>query len=235
MPYTYLIGWSKYNKFYYGVRFAKNCHPSELCIDYFTSSKYVKEFIEENGLPDVIEIRKLFDNSDNARRWESKVLKRLKVVSKDIFINKTDNISISSECSRYEHTMEIRLKKSLSRIGKKHSKETIEKIRMSHKKIKDRPWLRVKRPEISEKMKGLFSGEKHPQFKGYYITPWGTFSSALNAKTDEMNNMTIQKYCEYENDKAITFRNMTNKYLSSLKDSPIGKTPKELGFYFVKK
>lgn len=44
VPYTYLIGWSKLNKWYYGSRTAKNCHPSELWIKYFTSSKFVKEF-----------------------------------------------------------------------------------------------------------------------------------------------------------------------------------------------
>lgn len=31
-PYTYLIGWSKQNKFYYGRRTAKNCHPKEFWI-----------------------------------------------------------------------------------------------------------------------------------------------------------------------------------------------------------
>lgn len=33
-PYTYLIGWSKHNKFYYGVRYAKNSNPKELWITY---------------------------------------------------------------------------------------------------------------------------------------------------------------------------------------------------------
>ena len=62
IPYTYLIGWSKLNKYYYGVRYAKNCHPSDLWTKYFTSSKYVKQFREENGEPDIIEIRKTFSN-----------------------------------------------------------------------------------------------------------------------------------------------------------------------------
>lgn len=28
--YTYLIGWSSHNKFYYGVRYAKGSNPNEL-------------------------------------------------------------------------------------------------------------------------------------------------------------------------------------------------------------
>jgi len=51
IPYTYLIGWTSTNKYYYGVRFAKNCNPSELFITYFTSSKHVKNYINSpNGL-----------------------------------------------------------------------------------------------------------------------------------------------------------------------------------------
>ena len=50
MSYTYLIGWTKYNIQYYGVRYAKGCHPDDLWKTYFTSSKYVKEFREKNGM-----------------------------------------------------------------------------------------------------------------------------------------------------------------------------------------
>lgn len=54
IPYTYLIGWSNQNKWYYGVRTAKNCHPGDLWTTYFTSSKYVKQFITQYGEPDII-------------------------------------------------------------------------------------------------------------------------------------------------------------------------------------
>lgn len=48
-PYTYLVGWSQLNKFYYGVRFAKNCTPSDLFTTYFTSSSIVKQYILDYG------------------------------------------------------------------------------------------------------------------------------------------------------------------------------------------
>lgn len=92
--YTYLLGWSKQKKYYYGVRYAKDCSVSDLMNKYFSSSKYVKKFIEENGNPDIIEIRKEFDNKEKAMLWEHKVLRRLKVISKEKWLNKTDNIAI---------------------------------------------------------------------------------------------------------------------------------------------
>jgi hypothetical protein len=39
ISYTYLIGWSKLDKWYYGVRYASNCNPDELWVKYKTSSK----------------------------------------------------------------------------------------------------------------------------------------------------------------------------------------------------
>ena len=57
-PYTYLLGWSEHNTWYYGVRYAKGCHPSDIWKKYFTSSKHVKNFVKMHGDPDVIEDRK---------------------------------------------------------------------------------------------------------------------------------------------------------------------------------
>lgn len=94
IPYTYLIGWTALNKWYYGVRFSKKCHPDELWISYFTSSNVVKQYIEEYGNPDVITIRKRFDDVNAARKWEKKVLKRMNVVCDPKWLNQTDSISI---------------------------------------------------------------------------------------------------------------------------------------------
>jgi hypothetical protein len=110
MAYTYLIGWSKTNKYYYGVRFAKKSSPEELWESYFTSSKHVKEYTKNHGEPDIIQVRKVFDDVDKARLWESKVLKRMKVVDDDRFINKTDNVSIDLKSC----------KSMLGKFGKKH-------------------------------------------------------------------------------------------------------------------
>ena len=88
-PYTYLIGWSALNIWYYGVRFAKNCTPDDLWVKYFTSSKHVKEFRKLHGDPDVVEIRKEFTNKQDALLWEHKVLRRLGVKSRNDFLNRS--------------------------------------------------------------------------------------------------------------------------------------------------
>ena len=96
IPYTYLLRCIPENCFYYGVRFAKNCSPSDFWKTYFTSSKTIKEKIKLYG-PDAFdfEIRKTFENKDKAIIWENKVLKRLDVVRKQNFYNKTTNKSFS--------------------------------------------------------------------------------------------------------------------------------------------
>lgn len=96
-PYTYLIGWSTHKIWYYGVRFARGCNPRDLWNPYKTSSKYVKQFIEQYGEPDVIEVRKTFNTAEQAQVWEEKVLRKMRVVSRDDFLNKTDTNRIKSE------------------------------------------------------------------------------------------------------------------------------------------
>lgn len=92
--YTYLLGWTNHNKWYYGVRFAKNCHKNELWKTYFTSSKHVQNFAKVHGKPDIIEIRKEFVNHHDALSWETKVLTRMKVLNDDKWLNKTTNKAI---------------------------------------------------------------------------------------------------------------------------------------------
>lgn len=131
IPYTYLIGWSKYNIWYYGVRYAKGCQPSDLWTSYFTSSKLVKKARSEYGEPDIIQIRKTFTNENNARIWETKVLRRLKVVLREDFINQTDNIAISIQSASVPKpgtsTAMIGNHNASGNKGKKQSKDHIIK------------------------------------------------------------------------------------------------------------
>jgi hypothetical protein len=87
-PYTYLIGWSDLDQWYYGVRFAKNCDPSDLWTKYFTSSKYVALLREEHGEPDIVQVRKTFKSAKQAVLWESQVLHRLSVTQDPKWINR---------------------------------------------------------------------------------------------------------------------------------------------------
>ena len=87
IPYTYLIGWKHLDRWYYGVRFAKNCSPEDFWKSYKTSSKIVKKFINEHGEPDVRVIRKTFISVDSAVRHEDKVLRRIKAVTDIRWLN----------------------------------------------------------------------------------------------------------------------------------------------------
>lgn len=89
-PYTYLIGWSKQQKFYYGVRYSKKCTPEDLWKTYFTSSPVVHECREKYGEPDIIQVRQTFKNEYHARNWEYKVLQKMNVVLREDFLNKHD-------------------------------------------------------------------------------------------------------------------------------------------------
>lgn len=89
-PYTYLIGWPLLNKWYYGVRYAKKCVPEDLWVSYWTSSRLVKKFVAQHGDPPVREIRKTFSSIKQAQHWESRVLKKLKVVTDEKWINGHD-------------------------------------------------------------------------------------------------------------------------------------------------
>lgn len=87
-PYTYLIGWSELDLWYYGVKFGKSADPSKFWVNYFTSSKYVQSIRAEFGEPDVREIRKTFDTKEEAAEWERKVIRRLNAVWSDKWINR---------------------------------------------------------------------------------------------------------------------------------------------------
>jgi hypothetical protein len=91
IPYCYLIGWSKLDTWYYGVEYSNNsqriANPSNLMNTYFTSSRCVKTFINQQGKPDILQIRKTFSNREDAQRWECKVLRRLKVKDNNKWLN----------------------------------------------------------------------------------------------------------------------------------------------------
>lgn len=97
MPYVYLIGWTKTNMYYYGVRYSKYADSGDLWVTYKTSSVYVAQYVEENGPPDIIKIRKVFKQQkyeiakESAMKWESKVLRRMNAVARSDFLNRWDN------------------------------------------------------------------------------------------------------------------------------------------------
>ena len=120
-PYTYLIGWSHIEKYYYGVEYAqrgKIANPTNLWTTYFTSSKIIKQMRMEFGEPDIIEVRKVFSDAQSSVLWEDKVLRRLNVLNNEKWLN-------------------CKITGKMGKRGLPRSEETKQKISLSNKgKIK---------------------------------------------------------------------------------------------------
>src|SRR5574343_280353 len=86
-PYTYFIKWTKLNKCYYGVRYAKNSIVGDIMIDYFTSSKRVHQYINEHGKPDIILVDKIFDDKETAITNEHLYLIEHNCMKNDEYLN----------------------------------------------------------------------------------------------------------------------------------------------------
>jgi len=137
IPYTYLIGWPELDLWYYGVRYAQGCHPDDLWVSYKTSSHKVKSIVNEHGDPSVQSVRKTFSNDHDARIWERRVLKKMKVVVNDRWINGNDGTAFDPRCK--------------SRGDAHHMRKPGGSDYM---KGKNNP---MKNPEVAKK----FSGENH--------------------------------------------------------------------------
>lgn len=145
-PYTYLVGWSKQNVWYYGVRTAKNCNPADFWVRYFTSSKHVKSFRASYGEPDVLQIRKTFDSSTKALVWEEKVIRRVALKS-ERWLNANCAGRYFSTAGHVPWNM-----------GKAHSEETKAKLSSWQKGIK-RSTKHVESMSLSRK--GKLKTEDH--------------------------------------------------------------------------
>lgn len=126
-PYTYLIRHLPTNRVYYGVRSANKLPPEQdLWHQYFTSSPKIQQLIEETGCDSFdVEIRRVFETREQAVAWETRVLRRCRVLEDDRWINQ--NVA-----GYIMPTEESRKKISDFHKGKPKSKEQIEKIRQSN-------------------------------------------------------------------------------------------------------
>jgi hypothetical protein len=143
IPYTYFLLHKPTGKKYYGARWSKNCHPTDLWQNYFTSSKHVKKLIEEYGKNSFVHsVRKTFNSVDECRKWEERVLRKLNVTSNDSWLNKNVNGKFLPYGKQSKEHIQKRTSKTKGSgngmfgkhgpanpfYGKHHSKETIEKL-----------------------------------------------------------------------------------------------------------
>lgn len=170
-PYTYLIGWTKLGKYYYGVRYSSHCDPSDLWTTYYTSSRHVKSFRIQHGEPDIIQVRKTFPNRHTAIKHEEKVLRRLDCAGRDDFLNKANGKAIPVELSTKSGSEN-------GMYGRSHSEETKAKMRKKHK-------MPSNISEIASVRASKKFGTKNAMFKGYIHTPKGMFETLAQASEAE--------------------------------------------------
>jgi len=130
---------------------------------YFTSSKFVKNYISELGLPDVKKIRRVFTNKEQAILWEHKVLRRMKVIKKANWINKTDNKAINSNS---EKAMKARINNSLLGAAKTKGKRW-EQIIGENKAIEKKVALSIRSKQKWDQ--GLMNPKKPSDTTNYKI------------------------------------------------------------------
>lgn len=164
MYYTYLVGWRKLDRWYYGYRGA--LYPDcDLWIKYFTSSKYVHQFRETNGEPDVIRVHKTFISKHDAIEFEAKFLTRVKAVRSDRWINRAVKGEKFRSPDRFSEKSRQKMRESRLRNGatrkKPWSDSEIERARLQLRKINESGLYRRKteahRKNLSVSMMGNMS------------------------------------------------------------------------------
>ena len=168
-PYTYLIKHKPTGKVYYGFRSANKVKPEEdLWKYYFSSSPKVQQLIEETGADSFdVEIRKTFETKEKAVAWETRVLRRCKVLENDRWINQ--NIAgyiIPTEESN----------KKISEYHKDKPKTEEHKKNLS-KSQKGKPKNYVQTEEHRRKNSEANSGKNNPMYgksiKDIWIVKYG--------------------------------------------------------------
>ena len=157
-PYTYLIKHRSTGKVYYGYRSANRVDPvDDLWKHYFTSSPGVKKLIEETGADSFdTEIRQVFETKEQASDWETRVLKRCRVLEDERWINQ--NVA-----GYIVPTEESRKKISDYHKDKPKSKEHKQNLSKSQKG-KPKKNSKNQTPEYRALMSKLKSGPNNPMY-----------------------------------------------------------------------
>jgi hypothetical protein len=183
--YTYLIKHRPTGQVYYGVRSANKVDPHEdLWNKYYTSSPKVQKLIEETGKESFdVEVRKVFETKEQAVAWETKVLRRCKVLH--------DNRWINQNVAGYIiPTEESNKKISDFHKDKPKSEEHKEKIRQGNIGKKKPP----RTDEYRALMSKLKSGANNPMYgKGCTPERAANISAAKKGKLAHNKNVPMSE------------------------------------------
>ena len=182
--YVYRITNKENNRHYYGVRSSKIEPKLDLGIKYFSSSRD-KEFMNEQKLNKdkfKYKVIKIFETREEAVNLEIKLHNKFDVGRNLSFYNDSKQTSTKFDRSGTKDspetiekkrnktvTNETRENMRLAQLGRKHSEETLEKMRKpkseEHKiKIGDANKGKVRTEEMKNNLREKLSGENHPMF-----------------------------------------------------------------------
>ena len=193
--FTYLIGWSALDKWYYGARYSKKCAPEDLWTTYFTSSERVAAMRAEHGEPDVVEIRQIFAIPEDALNWEVRVLKRLKVLKNDKWLNGYDGSCFNKQKlppgeiqRRNKLISQAWTPEKRARVS---AKWTPERRQRASKMMSEReivPWT----PERRERLASTWTPERREKFSQSKKDRWEGLSEERKAEIRAAKNAGIK-------------------------------------------
>ena len=123
IPFTYCITFLLTGEKYYGVRYAKKCHPSQLWDTYFTSSTKIHDLISMYGKSAFsFEVRKIFTTKEEACAYEHRFLTKINAATNPKWLNS------SNGAGTFHCTKESSKKAGYKHRGKTVSNTTRQKI-----------------------------------------------------------------------------------------------------------
>ena len=234
-PFTYFLQWTTINKCYYGVRYAQGCNPTDLMTTYFSSSKKVKELITNIGLPDVYFVDEVFDNKQDAVKYEHNYLKEINAAKCKSFLNRTNGwkefyfehapnkgVPVSEEQKlKISKTLKLKYKSGeliSPNIGRKHSEMTKLKIRetihnsylngyQNHFKGKQHTTDTKKSMSVSQKQRFSTDITKHPRHGKVAVYDVELSINVLVSKEDYMKLKNIR----YFHPQSTAYKNLKGK------------------------
>ena len=195
-PYTYLIGWSSLNTWYYGRRTHRKATPDDLWKTYFTSSKFVKEFRVKYGEPDIIQVRRVFDDNDKCKIWECRVLTKLGVPHNNKFLNKQcGSTSFDSTGRTWKNNKRFSDNQSKRQKGLVMVKDSttgiyVGKVPVGHDNIKNGVWVGLN--------KGVSVGKGLKKSNGHKDSISKSTKGKPKTKTDKWNKAKEEKRFNYQ-------------------------------------
>ena len=135
---------------------------SDLWVEYFTSSKYVKQFRELHGEPDVVRVHRVFPDKVSAMEYEDRFLYRVKAVRSSRWLNRGRRGIEFRSPEKFSEESKMKMSESAKEWRKNNRKPTTKRMSENARRQIERvnesgfrgEWTDERRQKISEKLIG---------------------------------------------------------------------------------